>query len=61
MLHNFNSRTCFQEHFGCIASQQPGDNDITTAYYQWVVFVLLLNAALFLVPRKIWCPLKTAN
>ena len=45
----------YQEHFGC--RTDPGrsySDDVTTAYYQWVVFVLFLNAILFLVPRKIW-------
>ena len=45
----------YQEHFGCIADQKRTySDDATTAYYQWVVFVLVLNATLFLVPRKIW-------
>ena len=45
----------YQEHFGCIADQNRSHSeDVTTAYYQWVVFVLFLNAILFLVPRKIW-------
>lgn len=47
-----------EERFGCFADpenhKKDGDADRTTAYYQWVVFVLVLNGILFALPRQIW-------
>lgn len=32
----------------------PGDNKVYHAYYQWVCFVLFLQAILFYIPRYFW-------
>ena len=45
----------YHDHFGCKTEPSRSYTEkVTTAYYQWVVFVLLLSAILFLLPRKIW-------
>ncbi|CAL1291426.1 unnamed protein product [Larinioides sclopetarius] len=37
-----------------IDQRDPGDEAVYHAYYQWVCFVLLLQAALFYIPRFTW-------
>ncbi|TRY77268.1 hypothetical protein TCAL_13664 [Tigriopus californicus] len=39
--------------------QYPDPKDApTTAYYQWIPFVLLLHSAIFAIPAKIWSSLE---
>lgn len=51
----------YQEEFDCITQQHqytdPRDAP-TTAYYQWIPFLLLLHSAIFAVPSKIWSSLE---
>ena len=37
-----------------IAPVEPGEEVVYHKYYQWVVFVLFLQAAMFHLPRIIW-------
>jgi hypothetical protein len=31
-----------------------GDPGMDTSYYQWVIFFLLIQCAIFLIPNRIW-------
>lgn len=42
----------FQEEFDCIA--KPGSEETELIFYQWVVFMLVINAILFKLPHLIW-------
>jgi len=42
----------FQDHFDCKAKQGAEENDLI--FYQWVVFMLVINAILFKIPQTIW-------
>ena len=37
-----------------VAPLEPGEEVVYHKYYQWVVFVLFLQAAMFYVPRVVW-------
>lgn len=37
-----------------VDSYKPGENRVYHAYYQWVCFVLFLQAVLFYIPRYCW-------
>ncbi|GFY48761.1 innexin inx2 [Trichonephila inaurata madagascariensis] len=37
-----------------VDQKDPGDEVVYHAYYQWVCFVLLLQAAMFYLPRLVW-------
>ena len=37
-----------------IAPLEPGEDVVYHKYYQWVVFVLFIQAVMFHIPRIIW-------
>ncbi len=51
----------YQHHMRCIADLEgvaSEDDAPDTSYYQWVVFMMLLQAGMFYVPYKIWAYLE---
>ena len=47
----------YQEHMRCIVDQdgiKSKDEAPDTSYYQWVTFVLLIQAGFFIFPYKLW-------
>ena len=47
----------YQHHLKCIADLEgvaSEDDAPDTSYYQWVVFMMLLQAGMFYAPYKIW-------
>ncbi len=44
----------FQEDFDCRVTENSDLTGNDTSYYQWVIFFLLVQCAIFLIPRQIW-------
>lgn len=44
----------FEPHFGCVTTQDGLDDEADTGYYQWVIFVLILQGGLFMLPYQVW-------
>ena len=47
----------YQQHMKCITDLdgiKSADEAPDTSYYQWVSFVLLIQAGTFILPHKIW-------
>ena len=47
----------YQPHMKCIADLEgvlSEDEAPDTSYYQWVVFMMLLQAGMFYLPYKVW-------
>jgi len=41
--------------FGCMTNQDDADDEQKdTAYYQWVAFMLVINAIIFIIPHQLW-------
>lgn len=50
----FNKKVGVEVAYPGVAKHEPGDEVKEHAYYQWVCFVLFIQAFLFYVPRFIW-------
>jgi len=48
-------RSNYDRGFGCMTNQEEADDDQKdTAYYQWVAFMLVINAIIFIIPHQLW-------
>jgi len=53
--NNFMKKYSNDRGFGCMTNQDDADDDQKdTAYYQWVAFILVINAIIFIIPHQLW-------